>query len=492
MEQTRFDIVVIGGGTGGYVAAIRAAQLGLKTALVEREKVGGICLHKGCIPTKVLLHSADIYNLLQKAEDFGFMLDQKSLTYDYPKIRAKVDKVVSQLYRGVEFLLKKNKVTVFKGQAVIENPAKISVHTYNPSEPTSEVIAELSATNILLSTGSRWRTLPNLPTNHNHTLLDGYEALNLITMPKTIAIVGAGQTGVEFASFYRSFGVDVHLIEAEARLLPAEDQEISTQLDRLFSRRGIHLYLNTRLETTQIVLNEGGAQINLTVKEKPKPIQVEKVLLALGRLPNISGLEALNLKLNTAGFVQTDQNLQAAPHVYAIGDLMGGFSFERDHTNSYMLAHTSSAQGIFVAELLAGQNPDPVNYASIPRCTYSSPQVASLGLNEAQARAKAKTEGRDPQTAVKVGKFSFKANGRALMLGESEGFVKIVSDAENNDLLGVHITGPTATELIGSPALAKLFDGTAWELAQATQPHPALAEVIMEAARDVDGWAIHQ
>jgi dihydrolipoamide dehydrogenase len=287
----------------------------------------------------------------------------------------------------------------------------------------------------------------------------------------------------------------VHLIEASTRLLPAEDQEISTQLDRLFSRRGIQLYLNTRLEATQIVLNEGGAQINLTVKDKPKAIQVEKVLLALGRLPNvpnINGLEALNLKLNAAGFVQTDQNLQAAPHVYAIGDMMGGFSFEVDHTNSYMLAHTSSTQGIFVAELLAGQNPDPVNYASMPRCTYSYPQVASLGLNETQARAKAKTEGRDPQTAVKVGKFSFKANGRALMLGESEGFVKIVSDAENNDLLGVHITGPTATELIGSPALAKLFDGTAWELAQATQPHPALAEVIMEAARDVDGWAIHQ
>jgi len=492
MEQTRYDIVVIGGGTGGYVAAIRAAQLGLKTALVERDKVGGVCLHRGCIPTKVLLQCADVYTLMQRATDFGLAFDHSSLAFDYTKMKAKVDKVVSQLYRGVEFLLKKNNVTVFKGNAVFTSPTSLRVHSFDPiTQAQGEIIAELTASNLLLSMGSRWLTLTDLPTqNPDGPILDADGALLLPNIPQSIAIVGAGQTGVEFASFYRALGVQVHLIEAGPRLLPAEDSEISTQLDRLFSRRGINLYLNTRLSASQVRLNADGAEINLTIKNKPKQIQVNKVLLALGRVPNVEGLEVLNVKLGLAGFISVDQNEQAASGIYAIGDMMGGFGFGPE--GSYMLAHASSAQGIFVAEKLAGCNPDPIVYKAIPRCTYSNPQVASLGLTEAQARNQAQEQGRDPLTSIKVGKFGFKSNGRALMWGNSEGFVKIISDADSKDLLGVHIVGPTATELIGGSAVASLFDGTAWELAQATMPHPALTEVIMEAARDVDGWAIHQ
>lgn len=496
MNQTRFDIVVIGGGTGGYVAAIRAAQLGLKTALVERDKVGGVCLHRGCIPTKVLLQRADFYIQLQKAPDFGFSFDSASLNFDYPKIRTQLDKVVSQLHRGVEFLLKKQNVTVFKGNAVFNGSGNITVRSYDSTHPTNagEVVAELQGDNLLLSLGSRWQHLSGLKVDNLNagTILDVDGALALTQVPKSVAIVGAGQTGVEFASFYRAFGAQVHLIEAEARILPAEDADISTQVDRLFSRRGINIFTNTKLEANQVTLNEGGAEINLTVKDKPKKIQVEKVLVAIGRVPNTENLEKLNVKLNSQKFVQIDGNFQAAPGVYAIGDMMGGFSFEPNNAHAYMLAHASSTQGIYVAEYLAGKKPEAVDYAAIPRCTYSNPQVASLGLTEAQARAKAEADGRDKTKAIKTGKFSFKANGRALMLNEAEGFVKVVADAETNDLLGVHITGPNAVELIGTPALAHLFDGTAWELALATQPHPALAEVVMEAARDVDGWAIHQ
>lgn len=236
MEQTRYDIVVIGGGTGGYVAAIRAAQLGLKTALVERDKVGGVCLHRGCIPTKVLLQCADVYTLMQRATDFGLAFDHSSLAFDYTKMKAKVDKVVSQLYRGVEFLLKKNNVTVFKGNAVFTSPTSLRVHSFDPiTQVQGEIIAELTASNLLLSMGSRWLTLTDLPTqNPDGPILDADGALLLPNIPQSIAIVGAGQTGVEFASFYRALGVQVHLIEAGPRLLPAEDSEISTQLDRLF------------------------------------------------------------------------------------------------------------------------------------------------------------------------------------------------------------------------------------------------------------------
>lgn len=496
MEKQAFDIVVIGGGTGGYVAAIRASQLGLKTALVERDKVGGVCLHRGCIPTKVLLHSADMYSLIQRADEFGIGLDASSLTYDWVKIRAKVDKVVTQLYKGVEYLLKKKGVSVFKGHAIFNAPGSAYLYENWTPQNAGEATLELTAPHFLLSTGSRWRELEGLPTNNAGAIIDADGALAIPALPKEIVIAGAGQTGVEFASFFASFGTKVHLFEGGPRLLPAEDAEISGQLDRLFSRRGVQIYLNTPLTAAQVSQNEGGVEINFTVKDKPKKIQAEKLLVAVGRTGNIEGmgLEKLADVKVKDGFVVADADCRAAPGVYAIGDMTGGFGFEANLNENgprYMLAHASSAQGIYVMEGLAGKKPERPNYAAIPRCTYSQPQIASVGLTEAQARAQAKAAGRAEKTAVKVGKFPFKANGRALMLSETEGFVKLVSDSATGDLLGAHITGPNAVELIAEPSLARLFDGSAWELAQAVRPHPALMEVVMEAARDVDDWAIH-
>ncbi len=488
ITRERFDIVVIGGGTGGYVAALRAAQLGLKTALVERDKVGGVCLHRGCIPTKALLNSADYYSLLQRAPEFGFGTGGAP-SYDYPKIRQKVDSTVSQLYKGVQFLLKKKGVTVFSGHATLERPGLACVQS------EGKEIAELGATSFLLSTGSHWRELSGLPIAGS--VMDADAALQLQEIPKSVVIIGAGQTGVEFASFYRAFGAEVHLIEAGPRLLPAEDAEVSGQLEKMLARRGINLYLNTTLEAKQVTVQENSVQLDLIIKDKPKNLKAEKMLLAIGREANTKNFGLENwpgVKLDKAGFVQTGPNLEAASNLYAVGDMTGGFGFSLDEAGNgprYLLAHTSSAQGIYVVEKLAGKNPDSVNYSAVPRCTYSNPQVASLGLTEREARDKAKAAGKDEKTAVKVGKFPFKANGQAMMQGETEGFVKIVADTASGDLLGVHITGPKATELIAEPGLAKLFDGSAWELAQAIRPHPALTEVIMEAARDVDGWAIH-
>lgn len=485
-----FDNVVIGGGTGGYVAAIRSAQLGLKTALVERNKLGGVCLHRGCIPTKVLLHSADVYSLIRRADEFGLGLDSASLTYDLAKMQAKVEKVVTQLYKGVDYLVKKKGVTVFKGHAIFNAPGAVEVQEWTGDGQPGPVIASLATSNLILATGSSWREMEGLPVDNQGAIINADGALHLAAMPKEIVIAGAGQTGVEFASFFSTFGAKVHLVEAGARVLPAEDAEVSAQVDRLLSRRGVQIYLNTSLQAGNVTQNEGGVEISLTVKDKPKKIQAEKLLVATGRVGNNQGLEKLpGLKIGPAGFIQTGPDCQAAPGVYAIGDLMGGFSFEDGPR--YLLAHASFAQGIFVAEQLAGKQPDPVNYKAIPRCTYSQPQVASIGLTEQQARLAAVKAGKDEKTAVKIGKFPFKANGRALMLGETEGFVKIISDAQTGDLLGAHIVGPQATELIAEPSLAQLFDASAWELAQAARPHPALIETIMEAARDVDGWAIH-
>ena len=490
MDTITYDSVVIGGGTGGYVAALRLAQLGLKTALVESDKVGGVCLHRGCIPTKVLLHTADVYSLIKRADEFGLALDPSSLTFGYSRMQAKVEKVVTQLYKGVEYLLKKKGVTVYKGYAVLDGSGQVAVLSQFRSSAT---VARLTAPNILLATGSRWCEIPDLPTDSRSPIIDADGALELPNLPKEIVIAGAGQTGVEWASFLASFGTKVHLLEAGPRLLPAEDAEISGQLDRLLSRRGVQIYLNTSLSADQVLQHEGGVTVSLTVKDKPRQIQAEKLLVAVGRIGNTEGfgLEKYPMAKVKNGFLQADQNSQVGPGLWAIGDLTGGFGFDGADGPRYLLAHASSAQGIFVAERLAGKHPDPLNYAAIPRCTYSQPQIASLGLTEAQARGRAKAAGQGEKTAIKIGKFPFKANGRALMLGETEGFVKLVSDAASGDLLGAHITGPTATELIAEPSLAKLFDGSAWELAQSVRPHPALAEVIMEAARDTDGWAIH-
>lgn len=492
MEHKTFDIVVIGGGTGGYVAAIRASQLGLKTALVEREKVGGVCLHRGCIPTKVLLQSADVFSLFQKAAEFGISVDASSLTYDYAKIRARVEKIVSQLHKGVEFLLKKKGVTLIKGHAVFSSRNTLHVYeNWTPAE-TGEPTLELSAPNMLLSTGSHWKSIDGQP-NNDGAVIDADGALNLPHIPKEIVICGGGQTGVEFASLYASFGAKVHLLEAGPRLLPAEDAEVSAHLDRMLSRRGIQIYLNTRLTAENIVQNEGGVELNITVKDKSKKLQAEHLLVAVGRTGNTAniGLDKIPGLQIQDGFVVVDNDYKAAPGVYAVGDMTGGFGFDGETGARYMLAHAGSAQGIFVVECVAGQDAERPNLLAIPRCTYTNPQVASMGLTEAQARQQAQAAGRDPKTAVKVGKFPFKVNGRALMLGDGEGFAKLVVDAESGDLLGAHLTGLNAVELISEVSLAKLFDASAWEVAQLARPHPALMEVVMEAARDADGWAIH-
>jgi dihydrolipoamide dehydrogenase len=371
-ETQTFDSVVIGAGTGGYVAAIRASQLGLKTAIIEREKVGGVCLHRGCIPTKVLLHSADLYAQMQKAEDFG--LKAGNLTFDYLKIRAKVDKVVGQLYKGVEFLLKKHNITVFNATAHLQENGKISL-----IDPQDKSVTEISAKNIIVAVGSRWLDIDGLSANQQNDLINVDGALAMGELPKSIAIVGAGQTGVEFASFYSTFGVKVYLIETGSRVLPAEDADITAHVEKMLSRRGVTLHLNTTIKAEHVTRNEGGLAIKIQAEGKAtKEIQVAKMLVAIGRRGNADLLNSTKLK-TPDGFIKVDDNLQFGKKLYAIGDVTGGFGSD---SHKFMLAHVGAAQGIFVAEQIAGKNPDPLNYEAIPRCTYANPQVASIGFTE--------------------------------------------------------------------------------------------------------------
>jgi dihydrolipoamide dehydrogenase len=468
-----YDLVILGGGTGGYVAAIRAAQLGLKTAVVEKGKLGGTCLHAGCIPSKALLRSAEVYAQTKKSEAFGVIASDVRL--DFAKVQARKSAIVEQLHKGVQHLMKKGKIDVYAGIGRILGPSifspmpgTISVEMNDGTE--NEILVPK---NVIIATGSRPRTLPGLEID-GELVITSDEALQMETLPSSIIIVGGGVIGIEWASMLNDFGVEVTVLEYADRILPTEDRDVSKEVEKLLKRRGITIV--TEAKVIPETLEKGsGVTIKAEHKGEQKTFTAEKMLVSVGRQANIEGIGLENTDIVVEkGFIQTNEFYQTKEsHIYAIGDVIGGLQ----------LAHVASHEGIVAVEHIAGQNPLPIDYTMVAKCVYSRPEVASVGLTEEEAKAKG--------YEVKVGKFPFKAIGKALIFGESEGFVKIVADQKTNDLLGVHMVGPHVTDMISEAGLARVLDATPWEVAHTIHPHPTLSEAMAEAALAVDGKAIH-
>ena len=463
MPDEAFDVAVIGGGSAGYVGAIRGAQLGLKVAVIEKEKLGGTCLHRGCIPTKSFLHSSELVHQLRTGGVLGLKSD--GLEIDWPVVLKRKQSVVDQLWRGVEFLMKKNKIAVFKGEGVIESEHKVTV------KESGEVV---NAKNLIVATGSRPKSLAGLKMDGNR-VINSDHAVNLEQMPKSIVIVGAGAVGTEFACVYNGYGGDVTLIEFLPTLLPAEDPEVGQALAKVLAKRGIKVLTGAQVQPDTMKPANGKMSVAVKVGDQTQTIEGERLLVAVGRegITDGFGLEKLDIQIEK-GYVKTDEHYRTGhPNVFAAGDVIG----------NYLLAHVAYYEGEHIMEYIAGKNPKPLDYNRVPRATYSYPQVASLGLSEKQAR--------DQGLKVKVGKFPLVGNAKSVILGETEGFVKIISDEETAELLGVFIIGPNATELISETALAKLLESTPWEIGASIHPHPTVSESVKEAALAVDGVAIH-
>lgn len=460
----QFDVTVIGAGPGGYVAAIRAAQLGLKTAIIERDKdLGGTCLLRGCIPTKELLHSAHVFDMVSDPSEFGVSVEGFKLHFN--KVMDRKNKVVGRLSKGVEFLMKKNKITVFKGHGKLEGRGRVTVTDATGSKQ------DIATKNVIIATGSAPRLLPGVDIQSSRVVTSD-QLLDFDHVPKSMVVLGAGAVGVEFASVFKRFGSDVTIIELLPRLVPIEDEETSAELQKSFRRRKINVMTNTRFESVKV--NHDGVEITYTGPDsKPGQISAETLLIAVGRRPVTDGLGLENTRIETdRGYLKVDEFMRTAePNVYAIGDVIP----------TPWLAHVASKEGCLAAEHIAGKNPHPINYNLVPNCTYCEPEIGSVGLTEAKAREK----GYD----VKVGRFPFSALGKAIILGETEGFVKIVSDAKYDEILGVHILGPHATDLLGEACVALGLEATTEALGHIMHAHPTLSESIMEAAEAVHGLA---
>ena len=466
MAETSFDVIILGGGTGGYVAAIRAAQLGLKTALVDAGKVGGTCLHRGCIPTKALLHTAELLHTFENREEFGLTATKVGL--DYPKAMANKDKVVTQLWKGVEGLLRKNKVTVVAGWGRLLDASHVEV-TSDKEKVT------LTAQDIVIASGSVPRELPDLPFDGKQ-ILSSDHILEKTDIPKSIIILGGGAIGVEFASMYNDFGADVTLVEMLPHILPQDDEQVAGELAKMLARRGIKIMANTKFDLTSVKKSAKGVEAQVTSPDgKSEMVTGEVLLVAVGRkaITEDIGLEKAGVKVER-GFITVDSHYRTnVPHVYAIGDVIGG----------YLLAHVASHEGMIAVEAVAGKNPELLDPTRVPRVTYSRPEVASVGLTAKEAEERG--------FEVKVGTFPFRANGKSLILGEAEGIVKLVADKKTDALLGAHIVGPHASDYINEMALARFLEATAWEVAESVHAHPTVSEVLHEAALAVDGHAIH-
>jgi len=460
-----FDVIVVGGGPGGYVCAIRAAQLGLKTAVVERENLGGICLNWGCIPTKALLRSSEIYHMMHRLNEFGFSAD--NIKFDITKIVERSRKVAGQLSSGVKGLMKKYKITVIEGEAKLSGKGKISVAKDGKS-------ADYEAKNIVLATGARAREFPGLEADGK--LVWTYRhAMVPKEFPKSLLVVGSGAIGIEFASFYRTLGAEVTVVEVMDRVLPVEDEEVSAFAAKAFAKQGMVLKTATTVEK----LVKGDNSVTATLKSKDgktETITAERVILAVGIVGNVEnlGLEQAGVKVEKTHVVVNKYCETGVPGIYAIGDLVG----------APWLAHKAMHEGVIVAEKIAGvKGVHPLDTSKIPGCTYCWPQVASVGLTE----AKAKETGRK----IKAGKFPFIGNGKAIALGEAEGFIKTVFDAETGELLGAHMIGTEVTELIQGYSIARTLEATDADLMSTVFPHPTLSEMMHEAVLAADGRPLH-
>ncbi|MBK3772696.1 dihydrolipoyl dehydrogenase [Azospirillum sp. YIM DDC1] len=464
MADMNYDLIVIGGGPGGYVAAIRAAQLGLSTAVVERENLGGICLNWGCIPTKALLRSAEVLRNAKHAADYGLVIQNPS--FDLDKVVQRSRKVAGQLNGGVKHLLKKNKVAVIEGEAKLLGKGQVAV------TKGGAAVGTFGAKNIIIATGARARTLPGLEDDGN--LVWTYrKAMTPNTTPKSLLVIGSGAIGIEFASFYNELGAKVTVVEVMDRILPVEDEEISAFARKQFEKQGMRIITNGKAGN----LRKGADSVTVAVEAngKTEDITVDRVILAVGIAPNTENLGLENTKVQTdRGHIKTNANCQTdEPGVYAIGDVTG----------APWLAHKASHEGVIAVEHIAGKHPHALDIRNIPGCTYSHPQIASVGLTE----KKAKEAGYE----VRVGRFPFIGNGKAIALGEADGMVKTVFDAKTGELLGAHMVGAEVTELIQGYTVAKTMETTEQELMQTVFPHPTLSEMMHESVLDAYGRAIH-
>jgi len=472
VAETIFDVVVVGGGPAGYTCAIRGAQYGLKVSLVDaNDRLGGTCLLWGCIPTKAMLFTAEIWDHLKHAKTFG-IAGVDGATIDWKGVLARKDDVIARHTKGLDFLMKKNKITTIKGFGRLTGGEKAGVHTVEVKLADGKT-ETVKAKKVVLATGSDARMLPGLKTDE--TILTNYEILKIAEMPKSLVVIGSGAVGVEFASIFKSFGAEVTILEMLARMVPMEDEEISKELLRLFKKRGFDV--NLGIKDTKIEKNTDGSLVSWTdANGKPQTKQAEKVLVAVGRAPRTEGIGLEKTKIAPdRDFIMTNEWMETTePGVYAIGDIVGGMP---------QLAHVGSMAGLVVAARIAGKYAKPINKARIPGCTYCDPQIASVGLTEAKAKELGHT--------VKVGKFPFVGNSKATILDAHDGFVKVVADAKYGEVLGIHIIGPYATEIIAEAVTALELEATVEEMMFTIHAHPTVAEALLDGFSSVEGMAIN-
>lgn len=459
-----FDIIVLGSGPGGYVAAIRASQLGLKTAIIEKENLGGICLNWGCIPTKALLKSAQVYDYIKNANDFGINIEKANP--DFPNIIQRSRNVADNMSKGINFLMKKNKISVIYGHGTLIDKNKIEVIGQNNSSET------YTGKNIIIATGARSRQLPNIKQDGKHII--GYrEAMNLKEKPESIIIVGSGAIGVEFAYFYNAIGTKVTIVEYQSSIVPNEDRDISKELEKIFKKNGIEILTETSVD--KVLIEQQSVHVEINRKNKKESLKATKLLSAVGIISNIEniGLESLNIATSEGKITVNEYYETNLPNHFAIGDVVSGPS----------LAHVASAEAIICVEKIAGHNPEPLNYNNIPGCTYCSPEIASVGMTEKEAV----NNGFD----IKVGKFPFSASGKASASGKKEGFVKMIYDAKYGELLGAHMIGFNVTEMIAEIVAARKLETTGHEILKTVHPHPTMSEAVMEATAAAFDEVIH-
>lgn len=468
-----YDLVIIGSGPGGYVSAIRASQLGLKTAIVEKNKLGGTCLHSGCIPTKTLLKSAEVYRTIKESDQYG--IASQVIGIDFSKIQNRKNDVIDNLHQGIQFLMKKEKVDVYHGTGRILGPS-----IFSPMPGTVSVELEdksdnemLIPKNVLIATGSRPKKLEGIEFD-GEIILSSDDCLNMERLPNSMLIIGGGVIGVEWASMLADLDVDVTIVEYAERLIPSEDEEISKELANSLKKKGVQVLTNAKV-LAETLKKSNRVKIQVEIGHERKELEADKVLLSVGRIANTNdlGLENTDIELHDGKIRVNDFYQTKESHIYAIGDCIGGIQ----------LAHVASREGIIAVEHMAGLNPTTLNERQVPKCIFSSPEVASIGLTEQKAK--------DLGYSIKVGKFPFKAIGKALVNGKTDGFVKMIADKKTDDLLGVHLIGSNVTELISEASLATLLDATPWEIAEAIHPHPTLSEIFAEVSMAVDGKAIH-
>jgi dihydrolipoamide dehydrogenase len=470
LADTIYDVAILGGGPAGYTAAIRAGQYGLKVALIEKsEKLGGTCLHVGCIPTKSLLFNAEVYDHVKHAKEYGIEgLGEGQINWQ--TVLDRKNQIVTKHVKGLDFLMRKNKVTMVPGFGKLTGPAKNGVLTVAVE---GKGASSVQAKNVILATGSDAKMLPGL--KPDDTILTNIEILSLKQIPKSLAIIGAGAVGVEFGSIFRSFGSEISIIEFLPRAVPNEDEEVSKELSRVFKKRGIDINVGAKVETVE--KTKTGAKVTFTASDGKKvEKEAEKVLVAVGRAPRTEGIGLETTKIKPErGFIKVNEWMQTdEPGIYAIGDIVAGLP---------QLAHVGAMAGMVVAAKIAGKYARPIRRDRIPACTYTEPQIGSVGLTEGQAKEKGYT--------VKIGKFPFSANSKASIIGSHEGFVKVVADSKYEEILGVHIIGPQATELIAEAVTAIELEATVDEMMFTIHAHPTLAEAMLDGFGSVEGMAIN-